>query len=124
MSRKALFLSVLTSLLLVGALLLGLFLTLRPQVPDLPRLVLDLPADETEASAEFQRRLRARFPDRSSEADLIAELTAQGFETLPEAGLAHFAWHARPCTESWQVLWAAESGRLISLSGRSARICQ
>ena len=90
----------------------------------MPALLRDLPADETAGSAEFQRRLRERFPDHSLADDLVAELNAQGFDTWPEAGLAHFVRHARPCTDSWQVLWSAESGRLITLAGHRAQVCQ
>jgi len=121
MTRKILLIVALCLLGLLGALLV---LSLRPQAPAMPRLVLDLPADETAAGVEFQRRLRERFPDHSAEGDLVTELNAQGFDTWPQAGLAHFTWPAPPCTESWQVLWSAESGRLINVSGRRARVCQ
>ncbi|MBA4490220.1 hypothetical protein [Paracoccus sp. S1E-3] len=124
MTRRTLALIALPLFCLLGAALLALFLALRPPPPEMPPLLRNLPADETAASAEFQRRLRERFPDHSLADDLLAELNAQGFETWPEAGLAHFAWHARPCTESWQVLWSAETGRLISLLGRRAQVCQ
>lgn len=124
MTRRALFLTALPLFCLLGAALLALFLALRPPSPEMPALLRDLPADETAGSAEFQRRLRERFPDHSLADDLVAELNAQGFDTWPEAGLAHFVRHARPCTDSWQVLWSAESGRLITLAGHRAQVCQ
>ena len=124
MTRRTLFLIALPLFCLLGAALLALFLALRPPAPEMPPLLRDLPADETAGSAEFQRRLRERFPDHSLADDLVAELNAQGFDTWPEAGLAHFVQHARPCTDSWQVLWSAESGRLITLAGHRAQVCQ
>ena len=124
MTRRTLFLIALPLFCLLGAALLALFLALRPPAPEMPPLLRDLPADETAGSAEFQRRLRERFPDHSLADDLVAELNAQGFDTWPEAGLAHFVRHARPCTDSWQVLWSAESGRLITLAGHRAQVCQ
>ena len=124
MTRRALFLTALPLFCLLGAALLALFLALRPPPPEMPALLRDLPADETAGSAEFQRRLRERFPDHSLADDPVAELNAQGFDTWPEAGLAHFVRHARPCTDSWQVLWSAESGRLITLAGHRAQVCQ
>ena len=124
MTRRALFLTALPLFCLLGAALLALFLALRPPSPEMPALLRDLPADETAVSAEFQRRLRERFPDHSLADDPVAELNAQGFDTWPEAGLAHFVRHARPCTDSWQVLWSAESGRLITLAGHRAQVCQ
>ena len=99
MTRRALFLTALPLFCLLGAALLALFLALRPPPPEMPALLRDLPADETAVSAEFQRRLRERFPDHSLADDPVAELNAQGFDTWPEAGLAHFVRHARPCTE-------------------------
>lgn len=99
MTRRALFLTALPLFCLLGAALLALFLALRPPPPAMPALLRDLPADETAVSAEFQRRLRERFPDHSLADDPVAELNAQGFDTWPEAGLAHFVRHARPCTE-------------------------
>lgn len=124
MTRRALFLTALPLFCLLGAALLALFLALRPPSPEMPALLRDLPADETAGSAEFQRRLRERFPDHSLADDPVAELNAQGFDTWPEAGLAHFVRHARPCTDSWKVLWSAESGRLITLAGHRAQVCQ
>ena len=129
MTRRTLALIALPLFCLLGAALLALFLALRPPSPEMPALLRDLPADETAGSAEFQRRLRERFPDHSLADDLVAddlvaELNAQGFDTWPEAGLAHFVRHARPCTDSWQVLWSAESGRLITLAGHRAQVCQ
>ena len=124
MTRRALALIALPLFCLLGAALLALFLALRPPPPEMPALLRDLPADETAVSAEFQRRLRERFPDHSLADDPVAELNAQGFDTWPEAGLAHFVRHARPCTDSWQVLWSAESGRLITLAGHRAQVCQ
>ena len=124
MTRRTLFLTALPLFCLLGAALLALFLALRPPPPEMPALLRDLPADETAGSAEFQRRLRERFPDHSLADDPVAELNAQGFDTWPEAGLAHFVRHARPCTDSWQVLWSAESGRLITLAGHRAQVCQ
>ena len=99
MTRRTLALIALPLFCLLGAALLALFLALRPPPPEMPALLRDLPADETAGSAEFQRRLRERFPDHSLADDLVAELNAQGFDTWPEAGLAHFVRHARPCTE-------------------------
>ena len=124
MTRRTLALIALPLFCLLGAALLALFLALRPPSPEMPALLRDLPADETAVSAEFQRRLRERFPDHSLADDPVAELNAQGFDTWPEAGLAHFVRHARPCTDSWQVLWSAESGRLITLAGHRAQVCQ
>lgn len=124
MTRRTLALIALPLFCLLGAALLALFLALRPPPPEMPALLRDLPADETAGSAEFQRRLRERFPDHSLADDLVAELNAQGFDTWPEAGLAHFVRHSRPCTDSWQVLWSAESGRLITLAGHRAQVCQ
>ena len=124
MTRRTLFLTAISATCLLGAALLALFVALRPPAPEMPPLLRDMPSDETAGSTEFQRRLRERFPDHSLADDLVATLNAQGFQTWPEAGLAHFTRHARPCTDSWQVLWSAESGRLIALSGRRARVCQ
>ena len=124
MTRRTLALIALPLFCLLGAALLALFLALRPPPPEMPALLRDLPADETAGSAEFQRRLRERFPDHSLADDPVAELNAQGFDTWPEAGLAHFVRHARPCTDSWQVLLSAESGRLITLAGHRAQVCQ
>ena len=124
MTRRTLALIALPLFCLLGAALLALFLALRPPPPEMPALLRDLPADETAVSAEFQRRLRERFPDHSLADDLVAELNAQGFDTWPEAGLAHFVRHSRPCTDSWKVLWSAESGRLITLAGHRAQVCQ
>ena len=124
MARQTLIFITLAVLSLVSTVVVILMLTLRNPAPVMPPLIRDLPSETPANSTEFQRRLRERFPDHAPEADLIAELNSQGFQILPEAGLAHFTWPAPPCTESWQVLWSAESGRLINVSGRRARVCQ
>lgn len=117
-----------------------MFLSIPEESADLARLPLvgNLPSDQTEADFEFGRRISDRFPVGSPEADLVAALSAEGFER-PEYLIA--AQPGRPrvyerlqrnedqdaknlmergrrkgqCIFTWRVGWNTGETQLISM---------
>jgi len=88
-----------------------------------PPLLEGLSGPWQAASAEFDRRLQARFPAGSPALGMAAELHAAGFEQQDwiEPGALHVAvWQRRefPCTLRARVTWRADAeGRLLELHG-------
>jgi hypothetical protein len=87
-------------------------------------LTENLPARWDDATREFDRRLKARFPLGSSAAAMAQELQRQGFEPAAWTGLDPVTQALRDesnfvCTIRARVEWRTdEAGLLRSISGR------
>jgi hypothetical protein len=96
-------------------------------LPDLadhpPRLAQGLPANPLEADPAFDARIKAAFPPGSAEADLIRQLSDDGF-TLSTAETNGWARDVSfPCERSWQVDWDAKDGLLTASRGQYTDSC-
>lgn len=88
----------------------------------LPAIVATLPGDETQFSAELDRRLRERFPAGSAEANLIDMLKREGFEPDwrkgDEPNSAIFVHQGLVCRQVARVMWrAGATGDLVEVGG-------
>jgi hypothetical protein len=82
-------------------------------------------------TADFDARIRQRFPIGSGEGKLIAELHAENFAiteihnlSSQYRRLAHYESHVFPCKETWTVRWVADQGQITGIEGRnSGELC-
>jgi hypothetical protein len=98
----------------------------RPSPP--PPLAQGLSRTFTEASAQFDQRIRERFPMDSLETELIGELRGQGFKAewtqTGQPRQAAFTQSGFPCVVAWVVSWNAnEVGRLTAIQARVWPTC-
>jgi hypothetical protein len=89
-----------------------------------PPLASDLPANIAEAGREFDHRIQQRFPIGSSEADLIRELSRQGFAPSvhrgdsPATHVYSFDKGSFPCDLVWNIIWKADgAGSVTTING-------
>lgn len=117
--------------------LCGLALWEIVEWPSLPPLAADLSGPDWDAaSAEFGRRIVAKFPTGSPERILILDLEREGFNrrgptlTFPN-GVARGYGNSYellrsgfPCRRVWGVYWNSDSeGRVGRIIGRYGRVC-
>jgi hypothetical protein len=98
-----------------------------------PQIAQGLPGAAMDAGPAFDRRIKAKFPVGSAQAEVLAELTREGFKITPCADpkgqgcvFQHFAiWAsaASMCKRDWQVLWDADDGRVTRIEGRYYANC-
>jgi hypothetical protein len=107
-----------------GALLLSACASPTPPIAQgLPKVFVP--------TADFDARVRQRFPIGSSEDTLIAELRAEKF-TITEIidpsdqyrRNAYYESQIFPCKETWAIKWAADQGQITAIQGRnSGELC-
>ena len=97
-------------------------------IQHLPALAATLPGDESGFNREIDERVKELFPIGSSDKNLIAYLSAQGF--TPEwrekdyANVATFVWTGVLCTISVRVIWRADvEGALTQIDGSYQSQC-
>ena len=97
----------------------GKFSSFRP----LPEIVATLPGDESEFSREFDARIRERFLIGSSEDNLVAFLTNEGFfpdwRRRDNPNASFFAQSGLICTKIVRVLWRADPTGILTQVGGS-----
>ena len=94
----------------------------------MPPLLADLHGIPEEVPRELTRRLAARFPIGSSEADLERELGREGFGKAaganPARQHAYFESKAWLCLVNSEVSWSADdTGRLTWITGNYKLSC-
>jgi hypothetical protein len=101
------------------------FLSAQSQTPD-SALIQGMDGKSwAEASAEFDRRVKSRFPIGTAESDLSRQLMADGFDLMtwsPQAGedkVAMLSWLTLTCRQQVAVYWQADSAGKISNIGGS-----
>jgi hypothetical protein len=94
----------------------------------LPALAATLPGDESEFNREIDVRIKELFPLGTSDKNLIAYLSRQGF--TPEwrekdyANAATSVWTGVLCTISVRVIWRADAeGALTQVNGSYQSQC-
>jgi hypothetical protein len=109
-------------LLLVGGFLayLGWELRTQPPTSELPALVRNLPRQVVDIEPEFQRRVRAQFPDGIATAALRDDLRQKGFRVREDRAsglaIAVLEQHTAICAKFWIVSWHPD------LQGRARNI--
>lgn len=95
-----------------------------------PPLGAELPADFETARAQFNQRVKERFPAGTSEQSLLEELRQQRFHVEPASSPAlgntsYASYHAEgfPCARRWTLEWNAEQGRITAIEGLYRAIC-
>lgn len=89
-----------------------------------PRLASGLWAVTGTISPTWSRRLIDRFPIGSTEARLMTELRAEGFEVDGGRKLAGYGWARYPCIYTLTVRWRADSaGRVRAVQGGLHNAC-
>ena len=95
----------------------------------LPAIVATLPGDEARFSAEFDARIRDRFPVGTSEDALVDYLASEHF--APEwrrrdgANAAAFVWSGLLCAKTVRVSWRADAtGGLTEVNGAYESHCE
>lgn len=92
-----------------------------------PALLQNLTGGVQDVKAQFDRRIRERFPVGSSEEQLTAELRGADFHPAWEqkAGWRHASYDrpGLPCRTFAHVQWQAEAGRITAISGSYSRSC-
>ncbi|MEM6713109.1 MAG: hypothetical protein AAF590_12625 [Pseudomonadota bacterium] len=119
MARKWLPIAVLLALLGVG----GVYLYLYPPLPRPPEIGRSLPANLSEANAEFKRRVEAQFPLPMSDDALRAQLTEQGFHVSNGDTVAVFEKRHYPCRLRWSIFWEEEDGAVTAFDTMHGGIC-
>ncbi len=89
----------------------------KPRAPEIGR---DLPSNIQEASRIFDARVKATYPEGSSEERLVDELLRQGFVLKRQ----HADWKCAVFTRrsllintNWSVCWRAENDKIVSIGG-------
>jgi hypothetical protein len=93
-----------------------------------PPLVHDLPGNIPTASAEYDHRVRQRFPDGSEARGIVEELRRQGFRPRygdsPSLRVYDFTKSDVPCELEWIVTWTpGADGRIAGVGGTYGAIC-
>jgi hypothetical protein len=88
-------------LLAMGVAVLAIYVS----EPRGPAITLDMPNNVTEAKAEFQRRVEAKYPIGMAEPALVSQLTQAGFELRPGYRTAHYSRSATICSLHWEIFW-------------------
>jgi len=98
-----------------------------------PQIGQGLPGASADAGPAFDRRIKAKFPVGSAEAEVLSQLTRDGFKISPCAdpkgqgcAFQHFAIWTRAasnCKRDWQVLWESQDGRVTRIEGRYYTDC-
>ena len=94
----------------------------------LPAIAATLPGSEGEFSRELDVRIRERFPIGSSEEDLIAYLSGDGFvpqwRRREDANESDFMRNGLLCTDIVRVFWRADAtGVLTDVGGAYESQC-
>ena len=89
-----------------------------------PKLAEGLPGNVTARhDAQWDQRLRERFPVGSEESLLLAELRRQHFKVDPARGNASYPQPNLPCRQDWWVNWKAEGGLITEIAGEHNGAC-
>ncbi|MEN3748146.1 hypothetical protein TPR58_13300 [Sphingomonas sp. HF-S3] len=86
-----------------------------------PELIRNLPEDGDAKRAELARRVAARFPPGSSEAEARRVLLDQGFSLSGSQAVLQRS--AYPCRTFAEIRWQASSGRIVTTTSTIYRFC-
>jgi hypothetical protein len=113
-----------------SALIMGLFslLTLAGCGTARPRIGEGLHGPVRAVQAEFDRRVRTRFPPGSDEAAVHNELVREKFVITRDKD-SPFSFSARymssniACREDWTIRWSVYAGKIADIGGNWGQTC-
>lgn len=115
----------LTVIIVMVALAIYVSRQLRPPSEDgLPDYAKNLPKEFKLANAEFDVRVRSRFPVGGPEQDLVQALTRQGYQTHQDLKFGAIERPGFPCQHQYGVNWKSDDkGTVTSVTGSFMASC-
>ncbi|WP_170976334.1 hypothetical protein [Rhizobium sp. FKL33] len=108
---------------LIGPLLASAFEVVSPSATALPEIARNLPYDFKEATDEFERRLKEKFPVSMSAAEVRSRLAKQGFKVDAATNTAEFETSGHLCILRWRLIWEEQGGIVTALHAAYGGIC-
>jgi hypothetical protein len=93
-----------------------------------PRIGSGLPGPSRQVQADFDQRVRTRFPIGSDEAALHNELLREKFVIVrgkdsPFMFFARYYSSLIVCRDNWTIQWSVFAGRVADIAGYWEEIC-